>query len=372
LNIFYSSTSRIPTSFTSLEYLMHRSRPLDFDDHPLLVIWETTRACALACRHCRAAAEDRRHPRELSTTEGFALADQVAAMGTPLWVLTGGDPLQREDLEALIAHGRQRDLRVGVIPAATPRLTRERIASIARAGAEQIAFSLDGEDAESHDAFRQVPGTFQRALAGAGWVREEGVRLQINTVFGAWNADRFQPMADLVQSLGVAFWEVFFLVPTGRGSALSCCNAEQTEHLFAQLRELAERVDFTIKVTEAPHYRRHVLEHQTPGSDRRLIGPRPVNSGRGFCFVDHTGQICPSGFLPLPCGDIRRDGLAEVYRYHPVFRTLRDASQLKGHCGTCAYREACSGGSRARAYALTGDLLAPEPFCAHGALAHAI
>ena len=342
---------------------MHRHRPLNFDENPMLVIWETTRACALACRHCRASAEDRRHPLELDTAEGKSLIDEVADMGTPLVVFSGGDPLQRDDLEELIRHGRTRHLRVGVIPAATPRLTRERIESIASAGAEQIAFSLDGPDEASHDEFRRVPGTFRRAMEAAQWVRDLGVRLQINSVFGAWNAHQFEPMARLVEELGVAFWEVFFLVPTGRGAALDCCTGAQTEMLFEKLHALASRVKFIVKVTEASHYRRYVLQHARGEGDRRLIGPQPVNSGRGFCFVDHTGQICPSGFLPIPCGSIRENKLADIYRHHPLFKALRDASQLKGKCATCSYREACAGGSRARAYAVTGDWLESEPFC---------
>lgn len=344
---------------------MHPTRRFDFQESPLLVIWETTRACALACRHCRASAEDVRHPKELGTAEGMSLINEVADLGAPLLVFSGGDPLQRDDLELLIRHARRRDLRVGVIPAATPRLTRERVCSIARAGAEQIAFSLDGPDEASHDEFRRVPGTFRRALEGAAWVRESGARLQINTVFGSWNAHLFDDMARLVTSLGVAFWEVFFLVPTGRGAALSCCDADQTEALFTKLHHFARRARFTVKVTEASHYRRHVLEHSRSEADRGLIGPSPVNSGRGFCFVDHQGNICPSGFLPIPCGNIREKPLAEVYRHHPTFLALRDASLLKGRCAACDYRDACSGGSRARAYALTGDWLASEPFCAH-------
>ena len=350
---------------------------VDYHQAPLLLIWEVTRSCALACQHCRAAAIDYRDPNELSTDEGRALIDQVADMGTPLMVFTGGDPLQREDLEDLIRHAKSRKLTVGTIPATTPRLTRERIHSLKAAGVDQIAVSVDGPSTERHDAFRGVPGTFDKVLEAAAWVKEAGVALQANTVFGSWNVNEFDRMAALVSSLGVVFWEVFFLVPTGRGTGLQGCTAEQIEMLFDKLERLAETAPFVIKVTEGQHLRRFVTQREAAagGADevlkraraKLMLAGRPVNSGHGFCFVDHLGNICPSGFLPLPCGNVRDQpqAIAAVYRNHAVFKELRDFSLLKGKCGVCEFRDLCSGGSRARAYALTGDYLAPEPFCAY-------
>ncbi len=346
---------------------------IDYTQCPLLVIWEVTRACALACRHCRACAEDRRHPDELTTEEGKALIRQIHDMGTPLLVLTGGDPLQRDDLEELIAYGRSVGLRVAGIPAATPRLTRDRVFALKEAGLQQMALSLDGPDRKTHDDFRKVEGTFDRAMEGAAWAHEAGIPLQVNTVFGAWNARDFDNMAALVESLGIVFWEVFFLVPTGRGAELRSCSPDEMESLFGQLHDMAKRVDFTIKVTEAPQYRRYVVQHG--GMPRAGHGhghggvaglsPKPVNAGRGFCFIDHTGDICPSGFLPLVRGNVRTSNLADVYRSDKVFGELREDRLLKGKCGICEFRAMCSGGSRARAFALTGDYLAEEPVCAH-------
>jgi MoaA/NifB/PqqE/SkfB family radical SAM enzyme len=221
-------------------------KSVDYQTAPLLLIWEVTRACALACQHCRASAEDARDPRELTLDQGKHLIDQVAAMGTPLLVFTGGDPLQRDDLEALISHGRSRDLTVATIPAATPRLTRERIFSLRDAGVHQLALSLDGESAAKHDAFRGVEGTFEKVMKGAGWICESGVPLQINTVFGAWNFDDFDALSQKVAELGTVFWEVFFLVPTGRGSALQSCTPEQFEILFHKIHELAKSAKFHI------------------------------------------------------------------------------------------------------------------------------
>ncbi len=357
---------------------------LDFNQAPLLLIWETTRSCALACLHCRAEAIDKRHPDELTTDEGKKLLDDTRAMGTPLVIFTGGDPLQRQDLEVLITHAKSIGLRVGSIPATTPRLTRERVRSLREAGLDQMALSIDGSTPHRHDSFRGVPGSFAKAMAAARWAHEVGMPLQINTVFAAWNTDEFDELAQLVQDLGVVFWEVFFLVPTGRGSVVANSTTEQYEALFAKLYTLSRKVDFVIKVTEAPHYRVYVsaqrsVQHgaslrmkggaigsvhhgQRGRAGRALLG---VNSGKGFCFVDHVGDVTPSGFLPIVAGNVRETSIIDIYRDHPLFRELRDASLLKGMCGACSHRELC-GGSRARAYAMTGDYLAPEPFCSYG------
>jgi radical SAM protein len=341
---------------------------LDYDRAPLLVIWEVTRACALACRHCRAAAEDRRDPRELTTAEGRDLLDQVKAMGTPLMIFTGGDPLQRDDLEELIRHAKEIGLRPAAIPAATDRLTRERMFSLKAAGLEQVALSLDAYTAERHDNFRKVAGTFAKALQGVDWAHEAGIPLQINTVFGAWNADDFDAIADLVRRLDIVFWEVFFLVPTGRGAELPGCTAEQMLQLFEKLYALSLEAPFVIKVTEAQHFRcyvaRRARETNDPRRPRLMMSGRAVNAGCGICFVDHIGNICPSGFLPLERGNMRRDRLVDVYRRDRVFRALRDPALLSGRCADCPDRDGCSGGSRARAYAMTGDYLAPDPLCA--------
>jgi radical SAM protein len=362
----------------------------DFDQAPLLVIWETTRACALACRHCRASAIDVRHPDELTHEEACALLDDIAEMGTPIVVFTGGDPLQREDLDDLIRHARGIGLRTGAIPAATHRLTHERVVALKQAGLHQMALSLDGADARSHDDFRQVPGSFLKVMRGALWARCEDLPLQINTVFGAWNAGDFDAIAALVRRLEPVFWEVFFLVPTGRGTALDACSTAQQEELFGKLHALSAEVPFVIKVTEAPHYRRFVAEQRKwapalagvgaghggghpgghpggghPGNGRRggiAFTRDGVNAGKGFCFVDHVGDVYPSGFLPLVVGNVRQTRLSTLYREAPLMRELRDVSLLKGRCGRCPYRRIC-GGSRSHAYAVTGDYLAEDPIC---------
>lgn len=347
-------------------------RPIDYAQAPLLFIWETTRACALACRHCRASAEDIRDPRELSLGQGKDLLRQVKAMGTPLMVLTGGDPLQRDDLEELIRYGKSMGLVMATIPAATPRLTKERIRSLAQAGVDQLALSLDGATAETHDRFRQVEGTYAKVIEGAGWIREAGVPLQINTVFGAWNVDEFDAIAAKVEKLGTAFWEIFFLVPIGRGSQMQGCSIVQMEFLFEKIHTLSKRAPFRIKVTEGQQYRRFYHQKEKKGDRLPWLGnhpqvsPQPVNAGLGICFVSHTGSIQPSGFLPLDCGNVRTAELATVYQDHPTFRDLRDLTKVHGKCSRCPELAYCSGGSRARAYAMTGDALASDPMCGIG------
>lgn len=343
---------------------------VDFNTAPLLLIWEVTRSCTLSCKHCRAEAINRRDPRELSLSEGRVLIDDVVAMGTPLLILTGGDPLQRDDLEELIVHAKAGGLRVGAIPATTAYLTRDRVGSLQRAGLDQMALSVDGPDAATHDALRGEEGSFLKAMQGAQWAREMGLPLQINTVFGAWNFAQYDQIEALVESLGVVFWEAFLLVPTGRGAELESCTAEQMEHLFEKLYALSQRVKYEVKITEGQHYRRYLAEirkgieaGQHPGAAH---GDRPaVNAGKGFCFVDHIGAVYPSGFLPIPCGNVRERCVTNIYRHHPLFRELRDDTRLKGTCGACRYRTLCGGGSRARAYAVTGDYLASEPYCVY-------
>lgn len=377
---------------------------VDLNLTPFVAIWETTRACDLACRHCRAEAIPDALPGELSTAEGLRLLDELAEMGTPICVLSGGDPAKRKDLLELVRHGTKRGMRMATIPAATPLLTRELVLGLKEAGLAQMALSLDGPTAEIHDSFRRVTGAFDRTMEGAKYAREANLPLQINTVFSTYNWEYFEAMAETVRDLGVVFWEVFFLVPMGRGRELGQMNGAQFEALFEKLAVVARQVDFIVKVTEAPHYRRYLMQtkakerHPTspahpstamsgqveaqggparakgmlPAHMRRDFGPggsiglapKGVNSGNGHLFVSYCGDIFPSGFLPLACGNLRSDSVTNVYRSHRVFKELRSPDLLKGKCGVCEFRHIC-GGSRARAYAMTNDYLAEEPFCAY-------
>lgn len=358
---------------------------VDFDRAPFLVIWETTRSCGLSCRHCRASAILGRDPGELTTEEGTALLKDVAGMSCPIFILSGGDPLNRPDLEALVRAGKDAGLRMGTIPAATENLTRERIFSLKDAGIDQLAFSLDAPTAELHDGFRRVEGSFAKTLKGVEYVHEAGIPLQVNTVLASWNYRHLEEMVKLVLKLKVVFWEVFFLIPIGRGTEMTSLTAEQFEQVFERLYRLNQETDCVIKLTEAPHYRRFVVQKEAGAgrggketSDRirhilarpRGVGgslglsPQAVNAGKGFAFVDYLGNVCPSGFLPIVAGNLRQTKLSELYRSSPIFVTLRNPQLLKGKCRDCEFARMCSG-SRARAAAVTGDFLASDPYCAY-------
>lgn len=335
-----------------------------YEERPLLIYWELTRACELACRHCRAEAIPWRDPRELSTVEGLALLDRLAAFGPPLphLVLTGGDPLQRPDLFDLIAAARERGFSVALTPSGTYALTEGVIRRLQAAGVWMLALSLDGATAERHDALRGVPGSFEGTVRAVRWARAAGLPVQVNTLVCAETVGDLPAVVDRLIEWGVARWSLFFLVPTGRGRVLREISPEESERLMHWLLDLAPQVPFSIKTTEAPHYRRVAVQRNgkdVPVEIRRGFG---VRDGNGIMFVSHIGEIYPAGFLPLPLGDVRREDPVAVYREHPVFRALRDPDRLKGKCGRCPFRAIC-GGSRARAYAVTGDPLESDPLC---------
>lgn len=351
---------------------------IDFNERPFIAIWEVTQACDLACVHCRASAQPDRHPLELSTEEGKHLIDEIAALKVPVFVLTGGDPIKRPDLFELIAHARSAGVRVSLTPSATPLLTRNVITRLKEAGLSRLAVSMDGASALTHDAFRGMSGSFARTLDAVQWANEIGLPVQINTTFSRRNIAEIDDIVSLMQKLRITLWSVFFLVPTGRGKLNDLLNANEFEQVFTKIYSLSRRAGFDIKTTEAQHYRRFILQQrvaerkagtvmrETPEKIVDAIGraPRGLNDGKGFVFISHTGEVFPSGFMPLSGGNIRQQELAVIYRQSPLFRSLRDTSRLEGKCGSCEFKEIC-GGSRSRAYALTGNPNAEEPCCAY-------
>ena len=344
--------------------------PHAFEDAPFIVFWETTQACDLACVHCRADARPTRDPDELGFDEGVRLLDEVRAMGCPLVVLTGGDPAKRPDLVDLVRHGADIGLRMALTPSATPLVTPALLARLAAAGLTRLAVSLDGAREASHDGFRGVEGSFARTLEILRDARDVGLTTQVNTTITDLNVGELETIADLLRTLDITLWGAFFLVPTGRGETLRVLDPVTAERVLERLVTIARTAPFDVKTTAAPHFRRVLLQHQV--KRREIVGiddgigraPRGVNDGQGIVFVSHRGDVYPSGFLPVPCGSWRSEGLAAVYRDHPVFRALRDADALGGKCGVCEFRRIC-GGSRARAYAMTGDLFAEDPACAY-------
>jgi radical SAM protein len=345
--------------------------PRDYARTPLNIYWETTQACALACRHCRAEAVPAPHPMELKFEEGVAFLRQIREFGAPLpqLILTGGDPLARADLFELIDEARKLGIGVSITPAATGALTREVLVRLQRHGVEGLGLSLDGSTAERHDSIRGVPGTFDRTVQAMRWAQELQMALQVNTLVAAETAADAPAIYELLKPLGVTRWSLFFLISVGRGKVLQPLSPEQGEKLMGWIFDTSRTAPFTVATTEAPSYRRVVLEQmRAEGMTGEQVKRSPayrsfgIRDGHGIMFVSNTGDICPAGFLPLTVGNVRKDRVADIYRNAPVFQALHDPTQFEGRCGVCEYRALC-GGSRARAYEATGNPLASDPFC---------
>ncbi len=338
---------------------------------PMIVYWELTTACALACRHCRATAMPGPGPGELSTAEAIAVLDEITRFGDPLphVVMTGGDPLLRADLDHLIAAAGERGIGVSLAPAVTPLLTKERMAQLQAAGIQAISLSLDGAGPETHDGLRGVRGTFDETLAALTWANELGLPVQINTLITADNAAQLPEVYELLTRYTLMRWSLFFLISVGRGTALTELAPGAAERLVRWLWDLSAQAPFQVKTTEAMMYRRVAAKalHRRGLSDAE-IEEHPISrgfgirDGNGIVFVAHDGSVTPSGFLPLTVGNVRDTGLVDIYRDAPMMRALRDPDQFTDRCGRCEYRMWC-GGSRARAYAWTGDPLASDPLC---------
>ncbi len=359
-------------------YQNERMVHVDFDLAPFTIAWEVTRACAYACVHCRADAQPRRDPRELSTHEARALIERLAVFGNhPILIFTGGDPMMRPDLFELIAYANQLELRCSLTPTATALPTQERLEKAREAGIRRVALSLDAPRPGIHDLFRKVPGSWQRTMETLHRAQSVGLSVQVNTTVAKHNVDILPEMVPFIQEVGAVQWSVFFLVPTGRAMIEQMISAEQHEAVFNWLYDLAQQAPFDIKSTAAPMYRRVAIERKRAETGSKTITfqgagfqyadglNRPtkgVNDGNGFLFISHIGEIQPSGFLPVTAGNVREHDVVEIYRNHPIFKALRNPDLYKGVCGRCEYRHVC-GGQRGRAYGVTGDYLESDPAC---------
>ncbi len=361
---------------------------LDLDRRPILVFWESTRACLLACAHCRAEAQRDPVGGELTTAEAERFIDSLAAFGTPapVFVITGGDVLMRADLDRLVARARANGLHVALAPSVTPLLTDERMARLRDLGVKVASLSIDGSTAGTHDAMRGIPDHLEASVAAIRRLRSHGYTVQINTTVTPANVCELPAIADLLVRNGASIWEVFFLVNVGRGTSMEELDPDQHEDVCHFLVD-ASHYGFVVRTVEGPMFRRIVrwreegvegprgelYEHLSSGLVDRLGAPtspsraqaRGTRDGRGIVFVSSTGDITPAGFLPIVLGNLRTDDLADVYRNDPTFKRLR-AADFSGPCGRCDHREVC-GGSRSRAYAATGDPFASDPACAYAA-----
>ncbi len=366
----------------------------DRTERPFLVIWEATRACALACVHCRAEAIPDRDPQELGTEAAFALMDDIVAFGKPppIFVITGGDPFERPDLADLVRYGKSIGLPMAVSPSATQALNPVSLAAMRDAGLTALSLSLDGSTAEVHDAFRGIPGTFQRTMDGWNAAREMGLKVQINSTVTLANVHEMPEIASLVRNVGAMTWSAFMLVPTGRGTNLDAPSAAQVEDIMNFLYDMGQIVP--TRTTEGHHFKRVSYQRDVlsklgldpvaelglgslylslteQARDLGLVEPQrvrraPLNvsSGNGFVFISHTGEVHPSGFLPISAGNVNSSTLRSIYRESELFAGIRDVTLLKGRCGECEFASIC-GGSRSRAYAASGDLFAEDPLCGY-------
>lgn len=335
-----------------------------------LVAWETTRTCNLACVHCRAAAMDRPYEGELTTAECLRVMDEIAEVGKPIIILTGGEPLLRKDIFELAKYGNSKGFRMTMAPNGTL-LTPEVARKMVETGIERISISIDGSSAESHDAFRQVKGAFEGALRGISAAKSAGLDFQVNTTITMTNMEDFPKIHELVVSLGAVAHHIFMLVPMGRGKDLdeTGISPEKYEKTLHWFYEQKDKVPLQLKATCAPHYYRILrqkareegkeINFQTFGLDAMTRG---CLGGTGFAFISHVGQVQPCGYLELNCGNVREKSFKQIWEESPIFQDLRDPKKYEGKCGKCEYIRVC-GGCRARAYEATGNFLAQEPLC---------
>jgi len=363
-----------------------------------IVFWETTTACNLACPHCRVVSDEDVRGGELTTQEAFQFIDGLSAQFSPLLILSGGEPLCRPDIFDIASFASGKGLCVALATNGT--LVNEATAEkIKRSGIRRVSVSLDGPTAAVHDGFRGLTGSFDAAVAALGRIQAVGITTQINTTVTRHNVDLLPAILDLALGLHVDALHIFCLVPVGCRMQIAVeqqISPETYERVLRWLFEKSLELSIHLKATCAPHYYRIMRQlassgeslrarkqkppaggHDTPeaaavfseAQGRKLVHAEPMAAatkgclaGQSVCFISHTGEVFPCGYLPVSSGNIRRQPLAEIWRSSPIFKSLRDSSQLKGKCGICEYRNVCQG-CRARAYGCTGDFLAEEPYC---------
>jgi radical SAM protein with 4Fe4S-binding SPASM domain len=343
----------------------------NFDLVPLVVIWEVTRGCDLACTCCPVSAKPQRDPLELTTRQGLELLDKIRSLDIPVMVFTGGDPLKRPDLKLLILHSVQIGLCTNVSASPTALLTGKAIDMFRTCGVSCLAMGVDGPDKTTHDNLRGVPGAFDRALFTLLHAKEIGLETQIQTAVTHRNVTYLSRIADIAADVGTSMWNLFFPVVTGHAEEEEELNAEDYERVFEFIYDVSKRAPFQVKTTEAIHYHRYAARRlkAEAGLKTRDSATKPwraagVSDAKGLAFISHTGEIFPSAFLRLSAGNIRFDPLADVYRNSPIFRALRAPEMREGRCRVCEYGDIC-GGSRARAYLMTGNYLNEDPCCGY-------
>ena len=334
-----------------------------------MIAWEVTRSCNLNCVHCRAAANCGPYSGELSTKKCFQLIDEIAAMSSPVIILTGGEPLLRPDIFEIASYGTNKDLRMVMATNGTlinAAIARKMISS----GIKRVSISIDGKDAASHDAFRQEKGAFAAAIMGIDAMKDAGMEFQINTTVTTANLKQIKDILELAKKLGAAAHHIFLLVPTGRGKDLAeqAISAAEYEETLLWFHEESLDCSIQLKATCAPHYFRILHQQKIKGEERKKPAghfhemTRGCLGGISFCFISHVGQVQPCGYLELDCGNVQKKSFSEIWENSAALGNLRDLSKYSGKCGRCEFIKVC-GGCRARAYEATGDYLAEEPLC---------
>ena len=335
-----------------------------------LVAWETTRNCNLNCVHCRAAATCGPYSGELDTKAAFTLLDQIAEVAKPIIILTGGEPLLRDDIFDIAKYGHDKGMRMVMAPNGTL-VDRKMAEKMAASGIQRISVSLDGSTAQSHDTFRGVEGAYEGALQGIQNAKEAGIEFQINTTITKTNLDQIPKILALAESLGAVAHHIFLLVPTGRGKYIvdQEINAQEYEKTLNWFYDQRDKVSLQLKATCAPHYYRILRQRAREDGETVTFESHGLDAvtrgclaGTGFCFISHRGVVQPCGFLDLNCGDVTQTSFSDIWKNSAHFNKLRDFGALEDKCGYCEYRKVC-GGCRARAYEATGDYMAEEPLC---------
>lgn len=358
------------------------------DYAPRLIAWEITRACTLRCKHCRAAAVPDRDPAELSFTEITAVLKDIAGSFKPIIILTGGEPMAREDVYDIAQTGTDLGLRMVMAPCGEM-IDRAAISRMKQVGIQRISLSLDGAEAATHDDFRCVVGAYDMVINAAQIAKSEGLPFQINTTITKYNVEELPKILKLAKSLGAVAFHPFMLVPTGRGSSLvdQEISPERYEEVLRWVADQPKDPDFLFKPTCAPHYIR-IMKTKRKTVDNNMSGsvgsnekthhrtkpaghPGDLDSitrgcmgGVSFAFISYTGRVQMCGFLETAAGDLRANDLSftKIWNDSEFFSELRSQERLGGKCGICEFRKTC-GGCRARAYALSGDYMGEEPFC---------